>query len=286
MYDCHFDLVLWDEIPPMVGFPPARELLTKALAIDGGLAEAHTSLAAIRELFEWDFEGAEAAYRRSISLNPNSALSRRRYADYLARLGRWGEALEEVRLAQLTDPLPGLINFKLGRILYYARQYERTVDLCRETLAINPHVGGPYVLSAIALIKLGRADEAVEAAQKGRALMSNSVEALSNVGYINGAAGRRKEAYAVLEELHALSQHRYVPHHMIAIVLAGLGDADATLDRLEMAYREKSTFMPALGTLPIFDDLRKDARFRSLLERIGLPPGLRGETPPALKREG
>lgn len=278
--DCHSDLVQWDEIPPAAGYPAAKELLLRALAIDGGLADAHTSMAAVKEFFDWDFEGAEAEYRRSLALNPNSALTRRRYATYLSRSGRWQEALEEVKLAQLTDPLPGLLNVKLGRILYYARRYELALEMCHETLTLNPNLYEAHIISGHALVRLGRADEAVESALRARDLMV-SIEGLANLGYVYGAVGRRAQAFEVLAELHELSAHRYVPHHMAALVYAGLGDADETLDRLERAYEEKSYYMPALGTLPVFDGMQADPRFRSLLRRIGFPAHLRDPSPPA-----
>jgi hypothetical protein len=93
--------------------------------------------------------------------------------------------------------------------------------------------------------------------------------------------GRRAEACGVLAELHGLSQHRYVPHHMSALVYAGLGDADETLDRLERAFGERSYYMPALGALPIFDCVKEDARFKSLLQRIGFPDHRPAPPPPA-----
>jgi DNA-binding winged helix-turn-helix (wHTH) protein/tetratricopeptide (TPR) repeat protein len=277
--DCHTDLVLWDEIPPVDGYPAAKELLLKALSIDDKLAEAHASLAAVREFFDWDFGDAEVEYLRSIELNPNSALTHRRYGTYLARSGRWREALEEVRLAQTTDPLPGLINFKLGRILYYARQYGRAVELCAETLVLNPLFADPYIISGLALVKLGRGDEAVEAALRARELAPDSVEGLAHLGYVYGAVGKREAAFGVLAELHELSQHRYIPHHMTALVYAGLGDADKTIDRLERAYGERSYYMAALGTLPVLDGLEADARFKNLLKRIGRPTQPGGPSP-------
>lgn len=278
--DCHSDLVQWDEIPPLVGYPTAKEILLKALALDDGLAEAHSTLAVIKEFFDWDFEGAEAEFRRSLSLNPNSAPTHRWYATYLSRSCRWREALEQLKLAQLTDPQPGLLSSKVGRILYYARQYERALEVYRETLALAPNFGDAYIILSLLLVRLGRVDEAVEAAVRGRDLMANSPEGLANLGYVYGAVGRRAQAYEVLAELHELSQHRYVPHHMSALVYAGLGETDETLDRLERAYAERSYFMPALGTLPIFDGVRADARFQNLLQRIGLPAQLRGPLPP------
>jgi tetratricopeptide (TPR) repeat protein len=199
----------------------AYHLYLKALTIDGNLAEAHTSLAAIKEFFDWDFAGAESAYRQAISLNPNSALGHQRYATYLSRAGRWREALEELRLSQMTDPLPGLINFKFGLILYYARRCERAPELCRETLELNPLFGEPYVIGGLALVKMGRYEEAVESALEARGLMPDSLEGLANLGYVYGAAGKRDRAFEVLAELHEMSQHRYLPHHMTALVSNG-----------------------------------------------------------------
>lgn len=275
--DCHSDLVQWDEIPPVAGYPVAKELILKALAIDDGLADAHASMAAVLEFYDWDFDASEIEFRRAISLNPNSALTHRRYSTFLSRMGRWREALEEIRRAQLTDPQQGNINYKLGRTLYYARQYERALELCRETLALNPNLSDPQIICGLALIHLGRADEALETAFKAHELMGNSIEGLANLGYVYGATGRRQQAYEVLTQLHELSQHRYVPHHMSALVYAGLGDADKTIDRLERAYAERSIYMTALPTLPIFDWLRTDARFISLLKRVGFPPHLLNE---------
>ena len=284
--DCHSNLVLWDEIPPVVGYPAAKEMILKALAIDDGLAEAHTSLGGIKEFFDWDFDAAETEFRRSLSLNPNSAVTRRWYATYLSRAGRWQEAVEELKLAQLTDPLPGLLNYQLGRILYYARQYERALEVCRETLALNPNLSDAYIISSHALVRLGRADEAVEAAVRARDLVANGIEGLANLGYVYGAAGRRAQAFEVLAELHELSRYRYVPHHMSALVYAGLGEADETLDRLERAYEERSYYMPALGTLPVFDGVRADARFQSLLQRIGFPARPKGPSGAGAAGEG
>ena len=270
--DCHSGLVLWHEFPPSAGYPKAKEMILKALAIDGNLAEAHTSLAAIKEFYDWDFEGAESEYRLAVSLNPNSALTHQRYATFLSHVGRWREALEEMRLSQITDPLPGLINYKLGLIHYYARQYERALELCRENIDLNSLHGEPYVIGSLALVKLGRGEEAVEAAHKARGLMPDSPESLANLGYAYGAAGKRERAFEVLAQLHEQSQHRYLPHQMPALVYAGLGDVDNAIARLEMAYDERSYYMSAIGTLPIFDGLREDARFKSLLERVGLSP--------------
>lgn len=269
--DCHNELVLWEEIPPAEGYPVAKELILKALAIDDGLAEAHVSLAVVKQFFDWDFGGAEVEFRRAISLNPSSAITRRRYSTYLTHVGRWREALEQLRLSQMTEPLPDLINAKLARVYYYARQYERALELCRETPGQNQTHFDTCIISSLVLVKLGRAEEALEAALRARGLAPDSTEALANLGYVYGAVGEKNRALEVLANLSEISRHGYIPHHMMALPYAGLGDADGTIEWLERAIDARSFYMAALGALPIFDGLRADARFIRLLERIGHP---------------
>ena len=56
-------------------FPRADSAARKALALDAGLAEAHTSLARLRQEKDKDWAGAEPEYRRAIALNPRYALA-------------------------------------------------------------------------------------------------------------------------------------------------------------------------------------------------------------------
>src|SRR5205814_6503541 len=58
-------------LPPREAMPKAKAAAMKALEIDGSLAEAWASLAAVKWWYEWDWEGAEAAYVSAIKLNPN-----------------------------------------------------------------------------------------------------------------------------------------------------------------------------------------------------------------------
>ena len=60
-------------VPPKEAFPKAKEAALKALEIDDTLAEAHTSLAYIKAIYDWDWSGAEKEFQRAIELNPSYA---------------------------------------------------------------------------------------------------------------------------------------------------------------------------------------------------------------------
>src|SRR5438034_3117604 len=100
----------------------------QALQIDDTLAEAHTSLGLVIELFEWDCAGAEQEFKMAIELNPNSATAHHWYGDYLANMGRSEEGLRETKRARELDPLSLIINTTLGWQLYLARLDDQAVE--------------------------------------------------------------------------------------------------------------------------------------------------------------
>lgn len=79
-------------------WPRARAAAERALAIDGTLAEAHTSLGYGLMIYDWSGAEAEASRRRGIAANSNYATGHQWYADFLAGRGR----LEDTGLGDLT----------------------------------------------------------------------------------------------------------------------------------------------------------------------------------------
>ena len=59
--------------------PKAKAAAEKALQLDDSLAEAHTSLAAIKFWYDFDWAGGERELRRAIALNPSYALAHDQY---------------------------------------------------------------------------------------------------------------------------------------------------------------------------------------------------------------
>lgn len=68
--DCYLAMTPYGVITPSEGFSKAKDAAKKALAIDDTLAEAHTSLAHLTWLHEWDWAGGEKEFERAIGLNP------------------------------------------------------------------------------------------------------------------------------------------------------------------------------------------------------------------------
>ena len=74
----------------------------------------------------------------------------------------------------------------------------------------------------------------------------------------------------VIAELKTLGRERYVSSYFLAIIYLGLGKTAEALDALEQAYEERSGFLPFIGVEPMLDPLRGEARFRELMDRVGI----------------
>lgn len=260
--DCYVLQSGYSGLPQTEFLPKARVAALKALQLDEGLAEAHTSLALITENYDLDWQTAEKEYRRAIELNPNYATAHHWYAEYLTWLGRFDEALRESEIARQLDPLSLIIASDNGVIFYFSRQYDRAEEKLNAVLEMEP---------SFARAHMGRLVY-VEKGQFAKALAD--IEKYSphttpwDLAYVLGRAGHPAEAQHALEELQ---QRRPVDPAQFAWAYIGMGNKDQALAWLEKAYVQHSNVMVALKVEPGWDPLRSDPRFQSLVRRVGFP---------------
>ena len=119
-------------------YPKARAAALRALAIDGGLAEAHISLAVTAFRFDWDWSEAEREFQRALELHPGYASAHHWYGAYLSAMGRHDEAIAEATRALELDPFALIVNTWLGMDFYFARQNDRALQQLRTTAELIP----------------------------------------------------------------------------------------------------------------------------------------------------
>jgi len=112
--DSYLSLVLIAEPRPAELLDRARRAALAALRLDDAIAEAHTSLAYAKFYYDWDWPGAEAEFRRALTLNPGYATAHQWYAEYLGLMGRERAAIAEGGRALELDPLSLIINMEAG----------------------------------------------------------------------------------------------------------------------------------------------------------------------------
>jgi len=256
--------------PPKEVYPQAQAAAVKALEMDETLAEAHTSLAFVKLLYEWNGQEAEKEFQRAMELSPNYPTSHHWYAYALASLGRMDEALGEIKRAQELDPLSLTINSDVAQILFFAGRYDEGIEQCRRTLDLDPNFGPAYWYLGLLYEEKGMEKEAAAAFLKQARLAGGSAETATALEKASQAQGIKGYWRKLLELWKKKSKEGTPPAFNWAVACARAGDKDQALKHLEMAYRERHPSMVFVKVEPVFASLRSDPRFADLLRRIGL----------------
>jgi TolB-like protein/DNA-binding winged helix-turn-helix (wHTH) protein/Flp pilus assembly protein TadD len=254
---------------PKEAFPKAKAAAIKALELDSALGEAHNSLAFCLDAFEWDFDSAGKEFQRAIELNPGYATAHHWYAWHLSVLGRYDEAIAEMRKAENLDPLSLIINADLAELLLIAHLYDDSIQQSRKTIEMDPNFALAHNQLGLAYLEKQMHDEAIAELQKAVRLSGGSPTCVANLASAYVVSGKRSEAEKLLSDLKKRSNPAYSHASEIAVIYASLGDTDQAMTWLEKGYEER--FNPSVLLRPGFDPLRSDPRFEDLVRRIGLP---------------
>ena len=259
-------------IVPASGFAPndvmpkAKAAVTRALELDNSLAEAHTSLARVLQVYDWNWAEAEKEYKRAMELDPRYPLAHQWYGGYLERTGRLDESIAERKLAVELDPLSASTNFELGLAYFYKRDYDRAIEQLQKALELEKGFPSAAQMLLMSYVQKGQHDLALAKLQDFQA--GNLL--VGTAGSVYAAAGRKDDAMRAIEELDRRGKQTYVPAPIYAFIYAALGDEDKAIEYLEKGYEERAFHMQFLKIDPRWDKLRDDPRFQELLKKVGL----------------
>src|SRR6516164_4340356 len=258
-------------LPPKDAFPKGKMAAAGALRLDPDLGEAHTTLAAVLWLYDWQWPEAQTEFEHSLALNPAYSTANHYYAEYLMTMGRHAEAIARMKKSLELDPLSLIISVGIGWACYMARQYEEAIEQLRRTVELEPHYPVTYWILGLSLRKRGRYELAIAEGEKGVQLSGGSPLIKAALAQTLAIAGRESEAHQIVDELANLAKQKYVASYFFAGIYAGLGENDRAIAYLEKAFEEHSHWLIYLHIDPSMDSLRSNPRFEELLRRVGLP---------------
>jgi tetratricopeptide (TPR) repeat protein len=255
-------------LSPREGFEKAKAEISKALSLDDGLAETHSSLGWIKLHYDWDTVGAEAEFRRAIELNPSDAQAHHLYAHYLMAMGRTEEAwAESLRTLQL-DPSGVRANAHQGWHYFYVRDYDHAIRDLQRTLVMQPNDFYSRRYLANAYEQKGMYAEALADLQQTPPAPALTPVMQAAFGYADAVAGKRPEATRIAGELENRAKKEYVSAFDIGLIYLGMAEKERALDWLERAFHERSWYLIYMRVDPRFDSLRSDPRFQDLIRRV------------------
>jgi len=258
--------------PPHAVFPKARAAALKALELDDTLAEAHASLGYIKEAYDWDWEGAERAYRRAIELNPSYATAHHWYALYLSIPRRYEEAFAHIRRAEELDPFSRRVRNGKGWLYLWSGQFDRAIQQAQTMLELERDFAPAHYSLGLAYIGAGKYEDAIVSHRRAIAQSGESTRSLAFLAHALGKAGQTTEALEIIAKLTERSRQNYVAGYQVAIAHMGVDNKEEALRWLERAVEQRAE----LGNLNRggafwLRALSSDPRYQDLLRRLRLP---------------
>lgn len=247
---------------PKENYEKARAAADKALELAPSLPEAHVARGYTLANYDFDWDGAEAEFKRADELRPYSPSTQYAYAfQYLISMGRMQDAIARMERARDNSPLSIIINTNLGWTYYYAGEYDKARQQYLKALEIDP-------LSSRAnrrLVELyettGKYEEAIEEFAKLNG--DKDAERLRK-----GLAKSVPDYWAVRIDLlteQAVRNNETVPKYDLAILYASKGDNEKAIKLLGEAVEEKTDGIIKIGINPRFKNLRSDPRYENLV---------------------
>jgi DNA-binding winged helix-turn-helix (wHTH) protein/Flp pilus assembly protein TadD len=258
-------------LAPKDAMPRAKEAVQKALALDEGSPEAHTSLAYVHLVWDWDFAAAEKEFRRALELNPSYVNAHHWYSHELVALGRMGESHEQSELALGLAPTDVVINEHMAWHHMMAREYDRSISQADKAVELDPAFVQAHRVLALDLLYTGRAKEACTEFEKGVDLSHGDPVATAYLARCYALTHREGDAHRLVAGLEQAAAERYISAAEIAAVYAALNDAPSALKWLDRAIDERAGSVIYLNADRVWDPLRSNPAFLEDLHRINLP---------------
>ena len=225
-------------IKPALAFGVARRAAERAVAIDSTLGAAFIEVALARFGGDWDWDGAEQAFRRGLTLEPANPLAHVHYSWLLMLLGREDAAFAEAQRGHALAPSSRLVAGARAQTMYLGGRYDEAIDLCSECLRFDPEYVFAVHMRGLCYLAKSMREAAVADLQRAVALTRRTPFYLGLLGYCYGELGMRDEALKLIDELGHQPPDTYVAPQCYVFIYAGLGERDRALQYQEKAYED------------------------------------------------
>jgi eukaryotic-like serine/threonine-protein kinase len=263
------DLAISLSAPPREASRVATENLIKALSLDARLGEAHTALAQVKMMFDWDWRAAEEEVKRAIELSPNDARAHARYASYLLFMHRLDEALVEITRARRLDPLAPEAHQFTAWWFVEKNQLDRSIEELHTGMELEPNRLILHEMLADSYHDLGRYQEALAESQKAYEISESPLLRLQ-IAHMLVHLGKADQARKIVAELRDQARNT-AASYKIAKTYAALERREEAIEWLELAYQARASDLLCMHLDHDFDFLNSDPRLQDLVKRIGLP---------------
>ncbi len=256
-------------LPPSETTPLFRAAAQRALDLDSTLAEVHYVRAFVK-WFDWDWKGAEEAFKRAIEINPNYPAARAQYSQLLAILKRPEEAIVQAQQAIELDPFNPVIMGLYGSTFAMVGRHDEAMTMAHKELRISPNSSLGLQILWWGHHYKGEYDQAFENAKVFYTAMGLApIVQIIEQGYETG--GYFEAMKGAAEAMALAAQEHYIQPYWLAILYAVAGEKEKCLDWLEKGYETKDPMHAYFTELELRSFIHDEPRYQDLLRKMDLP---------------
>jgi serine/threonine protein kinase/Flp pilus assembly protein TadD len=252
-------------VPVDEGYTKARNEAEKALELNSNSADAYARIGWIKIAYDWDWKGADEAYKKGLELEPGNANVINGGARLAAVLGRFDEAIKLERRAVEINPVSYGAYGNLGFYAWYAGLLVESIAASRKALEINPQYPEIHLIIGRVYLEEGKPDSALMEIKK-ETEAGWKTDGLALVYY---AMGKKKDADDELAEL--IKGYSDASAFQIAEIYAYRGEKDKAYDWLERAYKQRDGGCSQIVGDPLMRNIVKDPRYAAFMKKMKLP---------------
>lgn len=267
-YSCAVRAVLRSANPSTTQITAVSRLIDKALALDGGSAEAHLLKGELEMFYVWNLPAAGAEFKESLRLNPGDAWSWQMYAEYLSAMGQDNEMQSAMDTARALDPVSVSVTNNLALVSFVARQYDKAEAHARTNADLNVQDALAQHILTLSLVGEGKYAAAVkQAVVEMRALGA----APKDSGALSGSHASLVEYFKWYSAHLASLPADKLTAVFLADAYMHLGQADQAAAVLNAAIQrnEVSTLIPFISVWPSLRPLCTTPSYLAFTRKLG-----------------
>jgi TolB-like protein/Flp pilus assembly protein TadD len=265
---CHLWMAFAGAPWPQQHCAQARVAAERAVKLDPRMADALTSIATVQAL-EWQWEAAEASFRKAAEHRSHAAAGRQ-FAMLLTALGRFDEACQQIEHAQRIDPFCNLQKAAHARFYYQSRRYEEGVEQMTEPLRYGPIPLAAQLYLGLIYAGLDKPEPAMKIAQHAQRCGSSQPVLLGWIAEIFARAGDLTTAQSICNKHALLAADAGMSRYRQARLAVALGNSSHALSLLLASYAEREPELGFLAVEPGFDAVRATPEFNEIADRVGV----------------
>lgn len=244
----------------------ASEACKRAIAIDSGAIEAHSTLGCILAQ-QWKWKTAEESFRTALGLGDQHA-AHRQFAQFLLIHSRFDESWKHFQIADGMDPFSPRQKSSIARFFYYSRWHPEAKDYYAKVMQYGPLPIETTLIRAFTEIQMGELKSAVTLAKEVRRRVGTVQVYLAAIAEIFALSNELDQARSLTESAGLLTEQAPLSCFRKACLALALNEKAKSVEFLIESFARREAELPWIAADPRFDRIRDDASYVSIVREV------------------